>query len=134
MLIFEFWSEGTKVPLIKPHDVQFYNMLVNIIWEIMQDGFLIGPSKMNFGFIFSWILSCFAYGTLIINHLASRIMREHFLLAIYEGSSPFKMVLPLAKASNINCKFSNIIKNFSYLSVTFAYQIFKPDKIRGRKK
>lgn len=89
---------------------------------------------MNFGFIFSWILQCFAYGTLIINYLASRIKRQHFLLAIYEGFSPFKMVLPHAKARYINGKFSNIIKNFPYLSVTFVYQIFKTDKVRGRKK
>lgn len=132
MLIFEFLREVTKVSLIKPHDVQFDSMLVNTLWEIIQDGFLRGSEKMIFGFVFSWILWCFAYGTLIINYLASRIMGEHFLLTIYEGSSTFKMVLPHAKDRNRNDKFGNITENFPYLCVAFAYQILKTDKSRRR--
>lgn len=98
----------------------------------MQDGFLRGSNKMIFVFIFSCILRCSAYGTLIINYLASRIMGEHFFLTICEGSSPSKMVLPHAKDRNRHDKFGNIIENFPYLCTAFAYQTFKTDKIRGR--
>lgn len=55
-------------------------MQVNSLREIMQDGFLRGSNKNILGFIFSSILWCFAYGMLIINYLAIRIMGEHYLL------------------------------------------------------
>lgn len=59
-------------------------------------------------------------------------MEEHFLLAICEGCSPFKMVLPQPKDRNRNGKFGDVTENFPYLCVAFAYQILKTYEIRGR--
>lgn len=58
-------SQGneTKISLIKPHDIQFDNMLVNTVWEILHDGLPRGFIKI----IFDFILQCFTNGTVIKN-------------------------------------------------------------------
>lgn len=76
----------TKVSLIKPHDIQFENILVNTVWDIMQDWFPRGSNKIIFGFI----LLCFTNETVITNYLSNRIIE---LFSLQSMKLPFFLKL-----------------------------------------